>query len=32
MPDHPAAGSSIELHGIGKRYGISRTQLVSAAD
>jgi putative ABC transport system ATP-binding protein len=32
MPDHPAAGSSIEMHGIGKRYGISKTQLVSAAE
>ena len=31
MPDHPAEGGSIELHGIGKRYGISKTQLVSAA-
>jgi putative ABC transport system ATP-binding protein len=31
MPDHPAEGGSIELQGIGKRYGISKTQLVSAA-
>jgi putative ABC transport system ATP-binding protein len=31
MPDHPAEGGSIELRGIGKRYGISKTQLVSAA-
>jgi putative ABC transport system ATP-binding protein len=31
MPDHPAEGGAIELHGIGKRYGISKTQLVSAA-
>src|SRR5580693_6139802 len=31
MPDHLAEGGSIELHGIGKRYGISKTQLVSAA-
>ena len=31
MPDHPAEGGSIELHGIGKRYGISKTQLVNAA-
>src|ERR1700727_707147 len=31
MPDHPAEGGSIELHGIGKSYGISKTQLVSAA-
>src|ERR1700729_2563699 len=31
MPDHPTESGSIELHGIGKRYGISKTQLVSAA-
>jgi len=32
MPEQSAASGSIELHEICKRYGISRTRLVSAAD